>query len=106
MSNPLHPAVADLVARIEPPASELAPLLASSALAQSLVLLATHAPPALPALSYEAPASPALRDLRLRAPLAVHDTGALPLVSLLECAQRTASRWGASSAQNTNTASS
>ncbi|KJA21894.1 hypothetical protein HYPSUDRAFT_202589 [Hypholoma sublateritium FD-334 SS-4] len=51
---------------------ELAPLLASPALAQSLVLLATHAPPVLPALSHEAPAGPTLRILRLRASLALH----------------------------------
>ncbi len=49
------------------PVSELAPLLASPALAQSLVPLATHASSALPALSHEAPAGLALR---IRAPVA------------------------------------
>ncbi|CAA7267255.1 unnamed protein product [Cyclocybe aegerita] len=86
----------------EPCPSDLLPLLTSPHLASSLLLLATHAPPSIPALPPNA-LGPAVRVLRLPAPLAVHDSGALRLVSLFERAARVARLWRYSS-QSTSTA--
>ncbi|PPQ86659.1 hypothetical protein CVT25_006844 [Psilocybe cyanescens] len=75
----------------EPLLTDLLPLLHSPHLAQSLLLIATHAPLALPTTTRGQ--GPAVRVLRLAAPLHVHDTGALRLVSLFERAQRVAVLW-------------
>ncbi|KAF9477822.1 hypothetical protein BDN70DRAFT_91233 [Pholiota conissans] len=76
----------------EPPPSELLPLLTSPHLARSLLLIASHAPPALPLLPPTTP-GPTVRILHLAAPLAIHNAGALRLVALLEKAHRVAARW-------------
>ncbi|KAH9478368.1 hypothetical protein JR316_0008822 [Psilocybe cubensis] len=75
----------------EPTPTDLAPLLNSPLLATSLVLIATHTPVPLPPDAQHR--GPAIRILRLAAPLHVHDTGALRLVGLFERAQRVAAAW-------------
>src|ERR1700733_13478004 len=68
-----------------PSATDIVPLATSSHLSNSLLILATHTPPPIPIN----PAC-AIIILHLPAPLAVHDNGALRLVSLLERAQSVA----------------
>ncbi|EIN08283.1 hypothetical protein PUNSTDRAFT_143920 [Punctularia strigosozonata HHB-11173 SS5] len=58
--------------------------------AHSLVLLVTHQPP--PLASQPLP-QPAVRVLRLPAPLALEDAGAVRFVRILEWAERVARRW-------------
>lgn len=74
----------------EPTLNDLHPILFSQSLVQSLIVLATHAPPYIPQTPL-----PAVRILRLSAPLA-QDPGALRLVSLLERADRVVRRFRAS----------
>ncbi|PPQ79722.1 hypothetical protein CVT26_016027, partial [Gymnopilus dilepis] len=80
----------------EPQPSDILPLITSPHLTHSLVLIATHSPRSL-AIPAPAPATlppgPAVRVLRLPAPLNVHDAGALRLVNFLERAQRVARLW-------------
>ncbi|KIM46693.1 hypothetical protein M413DRAFT_23062 [Hebeloma cylindrosporum] len=76
----------------EPPKNDLLSLLTSTHLAQSLLLIATHAPPTIPAHQKSTP-GPNVCILRLSSPLAVHDNGALRLVRLFERAHRVAARW-------------
>ena len=61
---------------------ELGPLLQSQRLAKSLVILATHKPPDIPGIVY-----PTVRILRLTAPLALEDAGAVRFVNVLEWAE-------------------
>ncbi|KAF7980571.1 hypothetical protein HWV62_37741 [Athelia sp. TMB] len=70
-----------------PSLKDLEPLLHSAYLAQALLILATHAPPQIPA------AQPAVRVLRLAAPLAIEDAGAVRFVNILEAAERIARVW-------------
>ncbi|KAF7971500.1 hypothetical protein HWV62_20968 [Athelia sp. TMB] len=72
-----------------PSIKDLEPLLQSAYLAHALLILATHAPPQLPA----AAALPAVRILRLAAPLAIEDAGAVRFVNILEAAERIARVW-------------
>ncbi|KAF8186896.1 hypothetical protein K438DRAFT_1936598 [Mycena galopus ATCC 62051] len=82
----------------------LSPLLRSPTFTRSLVLLVTHAPPPLTALvsaigreSHAAGTHPAVRVLRLRAPLVPSaPTFALTLVSVLDAAATVARSWRAS----------
>ncbi|KAK7044789.1 hypothetical protein R3P38DRAFT_2690553, partial [Favolaschia claudopus] len=82
----------------------LSPLLRSPTFAHSLILLVTHSPPPLSALinaigrpAYSTGAHPALRILRLRAPLVPGaPTFALSLVSILDAAAAVARSWRAS----------
>ena len=67
---------------------ELGPLLQSQRLAKSLVILATHKPPDIPGIVY-----PTVRILRLTAPLALEDAGAVRFVNVLEWAERVARTW-------------
>ncbi|KAF5357103.1 hypothetical protein D9756_006554 [Leucocoprinus leucothites] len=78
----------------EPTPADLHPILYSRSLAQSLVIVATHAPPYIP----QTPVA-AVRILRLAAPL-VQDTGALRLVGLLERADRAVRRYRADGAES------
>ena len=71
-----------------PSSIDIVPLTTSPHLSNSLIILATHTPPPIPIN----PAC-AIIILHLPAPLAVHDNGALRLVSLLERAQRVAHTW-------------
>ncbi|KAG6883246.1 hypothetical protein C0992_009324, partial [Termitomyces sp. T32_za158] len=63
--------------------ADLAPLLRSAHLASTLVLIATHTPPPVPA-----DAQCPVVILRLPGPLDIHDAGAVRLVALLDRAQR------------------
>lgn len=65
--------------------------MASQSLVRSLVIFASHRSPTLPPSH-----SSAVRVLRLVSPLAVEDTGAVRLVSILEWAERIARLWRAS----------
>ncbi|KAI0697490.1 hypothetical protein C8T65DRAFT_743154 [Cerioporus squamosus] len=71
-----------------PTLKDLAPLLQSRHLAKSLVILATHNPPDIPGIVI-----PTVRVLRLAAPLALEDAGAVRLVNVLEWAERVARTW-------------
>ncbi|KAF8800614.1 hypothetical protein BYT27DRAFT_7262773 [Phlegmacium glaucopus] len=84
---PSHPQIILILG--EPPIHDLIPLLTSTHLSHSLILIATDTPPLIPTNTR----GPALRILRLAQPLAAHDAGALRLVSLLERAQRVAHLW-------------
>lgn len=72
-----------------PPLRDLEPLLHSQHLEFSLLILATHQPPEIPLAS----TIPAVRVLRLSAPLAIEDAGAVRFVNVLECAERVARVW-------------
>jgi hypothetical protein len=76
---------------LAPSESCVTALLASHSLVHSLIIFASHCPPALPSSH-----APAVRILRLTSPLAVEDTGAVRLVSTLEWAERVARVWRAS----------
>ncbi|KAI0763456.1 hypothetical protein BD413DRAFT_582539 [Trametes elegans] len=71
-----------------PSLKELAPLLQSRHLANSLVILATHNPPDIPQIVL-----PTVRILHLSAPLALEDAGAIRFVNVLEWAERVARTW-------------
>ncbi|RPD69406.1 hypothetical protein L226DRAFT_575575 [Lentinus tigrinus ALCF2SS1-7] len=71
-----------------PSLKDLAPLLQSRHLAKSLVILATHNPPDIPGIVI-----PTVRVLRLSAPLALEDAGAVRFVNVLEWAERVARSW-------------
>jgi len=79
----------------EPHKNDLLSLLTSPHLVRSVLLIATHSPPPIPVLQRSTP-GPNVCILRLSSPLAVHDSGALRLVKLLERAHRVAGRWRAS----------
>ena len=64
-------------------------MLTSTSLSRSLLLIATHTSPLIPATTR----GPAVRILRLSQPLAAHDAGALRLVNIFERAQRVALLW-------------
>ncbi|EPQ50122.1 hypothetical protein GLOTRDRAFT_134237 [Gloeophyllum trabeum ATCC 11539] len=70
------------------PATNLAPLLHSPQLSSGLLLLVSHEPLALPAHPH-----PAVRVLRLAAPLALENAGSVRLVGVLEWAARIARLW-------------
>lgn len=72
----------------EPSMAMLEPLFHSLQLVTSLLIIASHRPPAIPPTT-----QPAVRILRLRTPIAVEDTGATRLVSVLEWAEQTARQW-------------
>ncbi len=74
--------------RIAPTLKDLAPLLQSRHLAKSLVILATHNPPEIPGIVI-----PTVRVLRLSAPLALEDAGAVRFVNVLEWGERVARTW-------------
>ena len=57
-------------------------------MAKSLVILATHNPPDVPGIVI-----PTVRILRLSAPLALEDTGAVRFVNVLEWAERVSRTW-------------
>ncbi|KAF9528603.1 hypothetical protein CPB83DRAFT_883342 [Crepidotus variabilis] len=99
MSQPWHipPSLPHSAAQVililgEPSHSDLFPLLTSPHLARSLVLIATHSPPRLPALSPSSP-GPSVRILRLPNPLSAHENGALRVVNIFERAQKVARLW-------------
>ncbi|KAI0069793.1 hypothetical protein K474DRAFT_980941 [Panus rudis PR-1116 ss-1] len=71
-----------------PSADELAPLLLSKQLANSLLIIATHQPPDIPHTTL-----PTVRILRLNEPLAIEDAGAVRFVNVLEWAERVARLW-------------
>ncbi|KAI0355953.1 hypothetical protein OH77DRAFT_1478877 [Trametes cingulata] len=73
---------------LSPSLKELAPLLQSRHLAQSLIILATHNPPEIPHVVL-----PTVRILHLSAPLALEDAGAVRFVNVLEWAERVARAW-------------
>lgn len=72
----------------EPSPNHLESLFHSLHLASSLVILASHRPPAIPATT-----QPSVRILRLRGPIAVEDAGASRLVDVLEWAEQVARIW-------------
>lgn len=76
---------------IAPNPDDLHSLLFSPFLARSLILIATHVH--LSIVNKGPTITPAVRVLRLSAPLAIEDSGALRLVSLLERAERVARVW-------------
>ncbi|KAI0029121.1 hypothetical protein K488DRAFT_73228 [Vararia minispora EC-137] len=71
-----------------PSHDHLAPLLRSEQLAASLLIVASHDPPAFPSFT-----QPAVRVLRLNAPLDLERDGAIALVNILEWAERVARTW-------------
>ncbi|KAH9922877.1 hypothetical protein B0H21DRAFT_765747 [Amylocystis lapponica] len=71
-----------------PALKDLAPILQSGHLSNSLVILATHQPPEVPHILI-----PTLRILRLSSPLAIEDSGAVRFVNVLEWAERVARLW-------------
>lgn len=71
-----------------PSAKDLKPLLSSKHLSNSLLIIATHEPPAIPHT-----ALPTIRILRLKAPLAIEQSGAVRFVNVLEWAERVARLW-------------
>ncbi|KAL5523169.1 hypothetical protein ACEPAF_1436 [Sanghuangporus sanghuang] len=72
----------------QPTAAALSPLFASRHLASSLIIIASHRPPALPFDTH-----PFVYTLRLRTPLSVADAGATRLVEILEWALQVARLW-------------
>lgn len=68
---------------------DMEPLLQSQYLESSLLILATHQPPEIAATA----SFPTVRILRLNAPLAIEDSGAVRFVNVLECAERIARVW-------------
>ncbi|KAL5499139.1 hypothetical protein ACEPAH_1657 [Sanghuangporus vaninii] len=72
----------------QPTAAALSPLFASRHLASSLIIIASHRPPALPFDPH-----PSVYALRLRTPLLVADAGATRLVEILEWALQVARLW-------------
>ncbi|KLO09830.1 hypothetical protein SCHPADRAFT_943303 [Schizopora paradoxa] len=72
----------------QPSISVLEPLFHSLHLASSLLIIASHRPPAVPAT-----AQPAVRVLRLTFPIAVENNGGPRLVALLERAEQVARIW-------------
>lgn len=73
---------------VAPTTDELSPLLLSKYLANSLLIIATHAPPEIPHTTL-----PAVRVLQLTEPLAIEDAGAVRFVNVLEWAERVARLW-------------
>ncbi|EGO29619.1 hypothetical protein SERLADRAFT_445399, partial [Serpula lacrymans var. lacrymans S7.9] len=71
-----------------PSLRDLGSIVNSQQLASSLLILATHQPPVIPAS-----VRPAVCVLHLTTPLAVESTGAVRLVNLLECAERIGRIW-------------
>ncbi|KAI0701378.1 hypothetical protein BC835DRAFT_1411519 [Cytidiella melzeri] len=71
-----------------PSTKDLDALLSSSYLARSLLVIATHQPPAIPSTTL-----PTVRILRLENPLALENTGAVRFVNILEWAERVARLW-------------
>ncbi|KAL5522585.1 hypothetical protein ACEPAG_8602 [Sanghuangporus baumii] len=69
-------------------AAALSPLFASRHLASSLIIIASHRPPALPFDTH-----PSVYILRLRTPLSVADAGATRLIEILEWALQVARLW-------------
>ncbi|KAL5480890.1 hypothetical protein ACEPAI_9831 [Sanghuangporus weigelae] len=72
----------------QPTAAALSPLFASRHLASSLIIIASHRPPALPFDTH-----PSVYTLRLRTPLSVADAGATRLIEILEWALQVARLW-------------
>ncbi|KIJ61843.1 hypothetical protein HYDPIDRAFT_158779 [Hydnomerulius pinastri MD-312] len=71
-----------------PALRDISPVLQSPQLACSLLIIASHQPPPIPAN-----VRAAICIIRLNAPLAVETNGAVRLVTLLECAERVARLW-------------
>ncbi|KAF8068838.1 hypothetical protein FPV67DRAFT_1760975 [Lyophyllum atratum] len=74
-----------------PSHTDLVPLVTSSHLVHSLIIIATSTPPPVPNSPHAH--GPAIIILHLPAPLDIHDSGAVRLVSLLDRAQRVAHSW-------------
>ncbi|KAH8113788.1 hypothetical protein DFH11DRAFT_1510022, partial [Phellopilus nigrolimitatus] len=72
----------------QPTAAMLAPLFNSPHFSSSLLIIASHRLPEIPGLS-----RPAVATLRLRAPIAVEDTGASRLIDILEWAVQVGRLW-------------
>ncbi|KAI0346433.1 hypothetical protein BDW22DRAFT_756460 [Trametopsis cervina] len=71
-----------------PSTTDLEPLLSSKYLANSLLILATHQPPAIPHTT-----QPTVRILKLTEPLSIEHAGAVRFVNVLEWAERVARLW-------------
>ncbi|TFK49182.1 hypothetical protein OE88DRAFT_1810039 [Heliocybe sulcata] len=71
-------------------AKDLEPLLYSTQLSNSLLVVVTHEPLPIPA---ELPIRPAIRVLRLTAPLGLENAGSVRFVNVLEWAERVARVW-------------
>lgn len=74
--------------RTAPSAKDLGSLLFSKHLSNSLLIIATHQPPAIPDNTL-----PTVRVLRLKTSLAIEQAGAVRFVNVLEWAERVARLW-------------